>query len=210
MVRQKTMITNALRAHFAEFGVIVPQSAVNVRKIADMLECPDQCPLPEIARITLILLAEQLRSLEMRLQQIENKLRAWHRDSEASRRLATIPGVGLITATAIVATVGDAKQFQSGRQFAAWLGLVPRQNSSGGKQRLGRISKRGDAYLRRLLVHGARSVLRWAKQKPGGQYAWLSCLMQRRPTNIATVALANKNARIAWALLTRKETYQHI
>lgn len=210
MVRQRTMIINALRAHFAEFGVVAAQGAANIRKIVKMLDSVAECPLPEIARMTLGLLVEQLRSLEAGLQRIERELAAWHRNNEASKRLETIPGVGLVTATAIVATVGDAQQFASGRQFAAWLGLVPRQNSSGGKQRLGRISKRGDAYLRRLLVHGARAVLRWAKQKPDGASAWLSDLIARRPVNIATVAYANKTARIAWALLARKETYRRI
>jgi transposase len=203
------MMINALRAHFAEFGVVVAQGAANVRKILTMLHDPDECPLPEIGRTSLILLAGHLTSVEATLRDLERKLLAWHRNNEASRRLETIPGIGPITATAIVATVGEAHQFRSGRQFAAWLGLVPRQNSSGGKQRMGRISKRGDAYLRRLLVHGARSLLRWAKQKPDGRSVWLSDLLVRRPANVAIVALANKTARIVWVLLTRKETYQH-
>jgi len=138
---------------------------------------------------------------------------AWHRANEASRRLATVPGIGVITATALVATVGDAAQFSSGRQLAAWLGLVPNQNSSGGKERLGRISKRGDRYLRRLLVHGARAVLRWSRgeKKAGpkqGRTAWQKSLLARRPTNVVLVAMENKNARIVWAMLSRGEAYR--
>ena len=124
------------------------------------------------------------------------------------RRLATIPGVGVITATALVATIGDGAQFRSGRQLSAWLGLVPRQHSSGGKDRLGRISKRGDGYIRRLLVHGARSVLRWRRAKPGTGPGWTDRLLARRPTNVVLVAMANKTARVAWALLRYERIYR--
>ena len=125
-----------------------------------------------------------------------------------SRRLETIPGVGVITATALVATIGDASQFHSGRQLAAWLGLVPRQHSSGGKERLGRISKRGDGYLRKLLVHGARTVLLWSRRKKETRSPWLEALLARRPTNVVLVAMANKTARVVWALLSRGETFR--
>ena len=138
----------------------------------------------------------------------EVTLLAWHRSNEASRRLATIPGVGVITATALVATIGDDAQFRSGRQLSAWLGLVPRQHSSGGKDRLGRISKRGDGYIRRLLVHGARSVLRWRRAKPGTGPGWTDRLLARRPTNVVLVAMANKTARVAWALLRYERIYR--
>ena len=141
-------------------------------------------------------------------QDLEKKLMAWHRANEASRRLATIPGVGVITATALVATIGDASQFHSGRQLAAWLGLVPRQYSSGGKERLGRISKRGDGYLRKLLVHGARTVLLWSRRKKETRTAWQEALLVRRPTNVVVVAMANKTARVVWALLSRGETFR--
>ena len=140
--------------------------------------------------------------------QLEVTLLAWHRSNEASRRLATIPGVGVITATALVATIGDSAQFRSGRQLSAWLGLVPRQHSSGGKDRLGRISKRGDGYIRRLLVHGARSVLRWRRAKPGTRPGWSDRLLARRPTNVVLVAMANKTARVAWALLRYERIYR--
>ena len=136
-------------------------------------------------------------------------MKAWHRSNEASRRLETIPGVGILTATALVATIGDASQFHSGRQLAAYLGLVPRQYSTGGKVRLGRISKRGDVYLRKLLVHGARSVLRWSRDnKAAGRSAWQQALLARRPTNVVLVAMANKTARVVWAMLTRDEQYR--
>ena len=130
--------------------------------------------------------------------------KAWHRTNEASRRLEAIPGVGVITATALVATIGDASQFHSGRQLAAWLGLVPRQYSSGGKARLGRISKRGDGYLRRLLVHGARADLRWSRHRKERRSVWQESLLARRPTNVVLVAMANKTARVVWAMLRRR------
>ena len=173
-----------------------------------LLADPDEHRVPDLARDVLGLLIEQLAALEARLHRLERKIVAWHRKSTTSRRLATIPGIGPITATAIVATVGDGRQFRSGRQFAAWLGLVPRQKSSGGKHRLGRISRRGDAYLRRLLVHGARSVLRWRRARAATASPWLTGLLARRPANVVTVALANKAARIAWVVLTRQETYR--
>lgn len=132
----------------------------------------------------------------------------WHRSNEASQRLTAIPGVGVITATALVATVGDATQFRSARQFSAWLGLVPHQQSSGGKERLGRISKRGDGYLRRLLVHGARTVLLWSRRRKETRSDWLEALLARRPTNVVLVAMANKTARIVWAMLSRGEVFR--
>ena len=142
------------------------------------------------------------------MKQLEATLLPWHRSNEASRRHATIPGVGVITATALIATIGDGAQFRSGRQLSAWLGLVPRQHSSGGKDRLGRISKRGDGTIRRLLVHGARSVLRWRRAKPAAGSNWTDQLLTRRPTNVVLVAMANKTARVAWALLRYERIYQ--
>ena len=154
LVRQRTMVINALRGHCAEFGLIVAQGASKVEELVAIIEDPGDVRLPPLAREALGSLVEQLRSAQARIKQLEVTLLAWHRSNEASRRLATIPGVGVITATALVATIGDGAQFRSGRQLSAWLGLVPRQHSSGGKDRLGRISKRGDGYIRRLLVHG--------------------------------------------------------
>ncbi len=202
------MLINALRGHCAEFGIVVAQGAPKVEELIAIIEDADDKRLPSVAREALGALVEQLRSAQGRIKALEARLTAWHRSSAASRRLAAIPGVGVITATALVATIGDASQFRSGRQLSAWLGLVPRQNSSGGKQRLGRISKHGDGYIRRLLVHGARTVLRWRRAKPGTGSGWTDRLLARRPTNVVLVAMANKTARVAWALLRHERIYQ--
>ncbi len=210
LVRQRTMVINALRGHCAEFGIVVAQGAPKVEELIAIIEDADDPRLPSVAREALGALVAQLRSAQGRIKALETRLTAWHRSSEASRRLATIPGVGVITATALVATIGDASQFRSGRQLSAWLGLVPRQHSSGGKERLGRISKHGDGYLRRLLVHGARTVLRWRRAKPGTRPGWTDRLLARRPTNVVLVAMANKTARVAWALLRHERIYQPV
>lgn len=213
LVRQRTMIINALRGHCSEFGIVTSKGACNVNRLIRIIEdCSDE-RIPDAARTTLLLLVDQMRAVHDRITVLEKKLKVWHRGNEASQRLADIPGVGVITATALVATIGDGSQFRSGRQLSAWLGLVPRQNSSGGKDRLGRISKRGDGYLRRLLVHGARAVLRWSRgeKKPGpkqGRTAWQQALLARRPTNVVLVAMANKTARMVWAMLSRNEPYR--
>ena len=198
LVRQRTMVINALRGHCAEFGIVVAQGAPKVEELIAIIEDTDDMRLPSLAREALGALIEQLRSAQGRIKALETRLTAWHRCNEASRRIAAIPGVGVITATALVATIGDAAQFRSGRQLSAWLGLVPRQHSSGGKERLGRISKHGDGYIRRLLVHGARTVLRWRRAKPGAGSGWTERLLARRPTNVVLVAMANKTARVAW------------
>jgi transposase len=182
------------------------------RLIRIIEDCSDE-RIPDVARTTLLLLVDQMRAVHDRITVLEKKLKVWHRGNEASQRLADIPGVGVITATALVATIDDASQFRSARQLSAWLGLVPRQSSSGGKDRLGRISKRGDGYLRRLLVHGARAVLRWSRseKKAGpkqGRTAWQQALLARRPTNVVLVAMANKTARMVWAMLSRNEPYR--
>jgi transposase len=153
LVRQRTMLINALRGHCGELGIVVAQGASKVTALIEMIEDPEDERFPVLAREALGSLIDQLRMAQTQILGLEKKLKVWHRANEASRRLETIPGVGVITATALIATIGDASQFHSGRQLAAWLGLVPRQYSSGGKERLGRISKRGDGYLRRLLVH---------------------------------------------------------
>jgi transposase len=208
LVRQRTMLINALRGHCGEFGIVVAQGASKVAELIGMIEDPKDERLPALARDALGSLVGQLRMTQMQILGLEKKLVAWHRASEASCRLATIPGVGVITATALVATIGDASQFHSGRQLAAWLGLVPRQHSSGGKERLGGISKRGDGYLRKLLVHGARTVLLWSRRKKEGRSAWQEALLARRPTNVVLVAMANKTARVVWVLLSRGETFR--
>ncbi len=208
LVRQRTMLINALRGHCGEFGVVVAQGASKVAELIAMIDDRQDERLPALAREALGSLVGQLQMVQAQIVGLEKKLMAWHRANEASRRLATIPGVGVITATALVATIGDASQFHSGRQLAAWLGLVPRQHSSGGKDRLGRISKRGDGYLRKLLVHGARTVLLWSRRKKETRTAWLEALLARRPTNVVVVAMANKTARVVWALLSRGETFR--
>ncbi len=208
LVRQKTMLLNALRGHCAEFGIVVAQGAFRVSELVAIIADDKDIRLPDVAHEALGFLVAQLHSAKEQIAMLEKKLKAWHRSNEASRRLETIPGVGVITATALVATIGDAHQFKSGRELAAWLGLVPRQNSSGNKQRLGRISKRGDKYLRKLLVHGARTVLRWRVAKKETRTIWLEGMLNRRPTNVVLVAMANKTARVVWALLNKNETWQ--
>jgi transposase len=209
LVRQRTMMANALRGHMAEFGIIAPQGLKAVRELGGLLEDQQTC-IPNAARATLRILICQMADLETSLREIEKRLVAWHRADETSRRLATIPGVGPITASAISATVGDAKQFKSGREFAAWLGLVPRQKASGMKNVLSGISKRGDKYIRRLLISGAIAIVRYSRAKPTPERVWINTLLERRPAKVAAVALANKNARIAWALMTKKQSYQFV
>jgi len=208
LVRQRTMLINALRGHCGEFGIVVAQGASKVTALIEMIEYPEDERFPALARVALGPLVEQLRMAQIQILDLEKKLMAWHRTNEASRRLEAIPGVGVITATALVATIGDESQFHSGRQLAAWLGLVPRQHSSGGKERLGRISKRGDGYIRRLLVHGARADLRWSKHRKERRSIWQESLLARRPTNVVLVAMANKTARVVWAMLSRGEPFR--
>ena len=209
LMRQRTMILNAIRAHLAEFGTITAQGPRKVVDLVRRLSDPDDgLDLPALARSALLSLAAQLESLAEEIGKIERQLMAWHRQNQASQRLETIPGVGIITATAIAASVPDPSVFKSGRQFAAWLGLVPRQNSSGGKERLGRVSKMGNGYLRRLLVVGATSVTRRAATTDTRTGAWVRSLLERKPTRLVTVAIANKTARTAWALLTKGESYR--
>ena len=208
LVRQRTMLINALRGHCGEFGIVVGQGAPKVAALIERIEDPDDTQIPVLARAALGSLVEQLRNVQAEILGLEKKLKAWHRNNEASRRLEAIPGVGVITATALVATIGDASQFRSGRQLAAYLGLVPRQHSSGGKERLGRISKRGDGYIRRLLVHGARADLRWSRRRKHERSQWQESLLARRPTNVVLVAMANKTARVVWAMLSRGEAFK--
>jgi transposase len=204
LVAQKTQLINALRAHLAEFGIVGPQGAGKVSQLTAVVADLEDSRVPALARSALQGLVDQLRDTERRVEDLDARLAERAREDEVCQRLTTIPGIGPITATALTATVGDATVFESGRHLAAWLGLVPRQNSSGGRERLGGISKAGDGYLRRLLVHGARAVMRWhGKTSP-----WLAGLLKRRPFNVAVVALANKLARIAWAVMVRGEDYR--
>jgi transposase len=205
LVRQRTMLANALRGHMAEFGIVAPQGISRVADLVALLLGEDDTALPPLARQALRGLAAELEALGKRVEEVEAAILAWHKEHEASRRLAAVPGIGPITASAIVATVGDASSFGSARHFAAWIGLVPKQNSTGGKPRQGGISKAGDRYLRRLLVLGAAAVIRHARAK--ASKGWLGRLLERRPTMVAAVAQANKTARIAWALLARGGRY---
>ncbi|ANY82111.1 transposase (plasmid) [Microvirga ossetica] len=209
LIRQRTMLVNALRGHLAEFGIIVAQGINRVRELIKLMtDDSADAVLPPLARRALAPLVDQLLDLQPRIRALEAELLAWHRQSQESRRLETIPGVGFITATALAATVPDPSHFRSGREFAAWLGLTPRPNSSGGKERLGRISKMGDGYLRTLLVVGATAVIRYARTKTAADTAWINSLLARKPARLASVALANKTARIAWAVLAKGEVYR--
>ena len=208
LMRQRTMILNAIRAHFAEFGIITAQGPRKVIDLVSRLRDDDSLGLPDVVRSALLALAAQLDSLAAEVRNIERRLMAWHRQSVASQRLETIPGVGILTATALAASVPDPSVFKSGRQFAAYLGLVPRQNSSGGKDRLGHISKMGNGYLRKLLVVGATSVTRRAPTTDTRTGVWVRSLLKCKPIRVVTVAIANKAARIAWALLTKEEAYK--
>jgi transposase len=207
LVRQRTAQVSALRAHLAEYGIVAPKGRAHVRDLVAVLDS-EAGLLPELACQTLLLIARMIAVLSEQIRKIEIELLAWHRTSAVSQRLETIPGVGFITATALAATVTDARAFRSGRQFAAWLGLAPRQNSSGGKDRLGGISKMGDRYLRHLLVVGATAVVRYTRRKATAISIWANRLLERKPARLVTVAVANKMARIAWAVMAREETYR--
>jgi transposase len=207
LMRQRTQSINALRAHLAELGIVAAQGDKGVKELLSIVADEKDARLPIDARASVIVLAAQLQAVQTLIGSIEKRIKTQHRSNEASKRLETIPGIGVIGASAIAATVADPTVFRSGRDFAAWIGLVPRQDSTGGKQKLGPISKQGDRYLRRILVVGAHSVLRRAKQNPE-KYLWLTQLLARRPFKVVAVALANKMARMAWALLAHGATYR--
>ena len=204
-VRQRTMLATALRAHLAEFGIVAPQGIHRVEKLAAEVRDP---AVPPLAQEALSLLVDELASIGRRLDTIEERLVALHRADQLSRRLASIPGVGPITAMAIASTVPDPSVFRSGREFAAWLGLTPKSHSSGGKDKLGRISKRGDRYIRHLLYVGAGNAIRFSKARAATGEAWIRGLQERRPPKVVIIALANKMARIAWALMIRGESFR--
>jgi transposase len=205
LVRQRTALINALRGHMGELGITAPQGAQNMAVLIETLRAAGE-EVPELARSALSVLVDQFGLLEIGIKKAEAGIMAWHRGNEASRRLATIPGIGPITASAIAATVPDARLFSSGRQFAAWLGLTPQPRSSGGKERLGRISRQGNAYIRRLLVTGMTAVLRYTRVN-STRNPWVAALLERKPARLVTVALANKTARVAWAMMARNESY---
>ena len=206
LVRQRTGLVNALRAHLAEFGIVAPQGLRNVGQLIAIVRDERDTRLPAIGRAVLTVVATQIEQLDAAVTELERQLMAFHKSNPVSQRLASIPGIGPIIATAIATTVTEPGQFRSGREFAAWLGLVPRQNSTGGKTRLGGISKRGNRYLRRLLINGASANL--LRSKATNANPWVIGLRRRRPSLVVAVALANKTARIAWAVMQRQKTYQ--
>ena len=207
LVKSRTAICNQIRGLLTEFGVVLPVGAHQLQSRVPALLEDGENDLPDLLRQIIQRLYDHLKHLTQEIEQCEAMITAWHRQNDASLRLAAIPGVGVLTATAIVATVGDARQYRNGRQFAAALGLVPKQHSSGNKQRLQGISKRGDGYLRQLLIHGARTVWRFRQKAPDFEQTWLGRLAKRRPTNVALVALANKRARTIWAMLYHGRFY---
>ncbi len=207
-VRQRTMLINAMRAHLAEFGIVAGVGRNGVDKLLRLIEKGDDDRVPAEARACLMDLRDQLEAIKLKILECNHRIHAWYQSSELSRRLDDIPGVGPIIATALVASIPDPHAFRSGRDLSAWIGLVPKQSSTGGKERLGHISKAGNRYLRSLLMIGAYSLIRRAKQAGSTPRPWLAALMARRPTKVAAIALANKIARIAWAMMVRGTRYQ--
>jgi transposase len=207
-IRQQTSVINAIRAHLAEFGIVAPVGRHGVEELLNVVTDPNDKRVPDIARACLSALGAQLRRMKEQILEFDRLIRAWHRSNEMSMRLEEAPGVGPVLATALVAAVADPKSFRSGRNFSAWIGMVPKQHSTGGKNRLGNISKQGDRYLRGLFVAGALSVIRYAKIHGTKHRPWLTALLARRPTKVAAIALANKIARMVWAMMARGERYK--
>jgi transposase len=206
LVKLRTAQVNQARCLLAEYGLVLPRGIQHLRRLPALLDEAEDA-LPSTFCQLMLQQFESIRALDRRIAELESDIRRWHRAHASSVRLADIPGVGPLTASALVATIGDAGTFDNGRQLAAWIGLVPRQHSSGGKPRLLGIGKRGDVYLRGLLVHGARAVVAASQRRLGGPSRWLDRLLQRRHVNVAIVAQANKTARIVWALLKHGDTY---
>lgn len=207
-IRQQTAVINSIRAHLAEFGIVAPVGRNGVEELLGVVADPSDKRVPEVARACLAALGAQLRVLKAQILEFDRMINAWHRSSETSKRLDEIPGVGPALATALIASIADPRTFRSGRDFSAWIGLVPRQRSSGGKNKLGSISKQGDRYLRSLFTAGALAVIRYAKIHGTKHRPWLSALLARRPTKVAAIALANKIARMAWAMMAKGERYK--
>jgi transposase len=207
-VKARTAQANQIRGLLAEFGLVIPQGICHVAKRVPGLIEDASNELPGSFRRLVQRLLEQLKELDRQIHEIENQIVAWHRENNDSRKLAKMPGIGPITASAMVASIGDPKSFDNGRQVAAWIGLVPRQSSTGGKTVLLGMSKRGDSYLRTLLIQGARSMINAARRRKGALDGWLGGLLKRRNANVAAVALANKNARIVWALLAHERDFR--
>jgi transposase len=206
-VKARTAQANQIRGMLVEYGITLPQGICHVVQRLPGILANQEAELPATFLQLLQRLGEHLRELDRQVVELEQQIQRWHRENEASRKLADIPGIGPITASALIASIGDVRAFKNGRQLAAWLGLVPRQHSSGGKPTLLGISKRGDSYLRMLLIHGARAVLRVAERKANHAGSWLAKLMARRHHNVAAVALPNKNIRVIWALLAHDRKF---
>ena len=207
-IRQRTTLINAIRAHLAEYGIVAGIGRNGIEALLKLIAEGEDHRLPPIARECLMALAAQLELVRKQILEADRRVLAWHRSSALSRRLEAIPGVGPLIATALEVSIPDPHAFRSGRDLSAWIGLVPKQNSTGGKERLGSISKAGNRYLRKLLVVGALSVIKRAKQQGYSRYPWLVRLMERRSVKVAAVALANKIARTAWAMMARNESYR--
>ena len=207
LVRQRTQLINNLRGLVAEFGIFIPRGLARVIGFAEDITLGEVLNLPDIANEVIHNLCEQLMALHKRVRWYEDCVKQVAKEDASVRLLRTIPGVGAVTASAIIASIGDGHQFRNGREFAAWLGLTPVNKSSGGKEKLGRITKMGDQYLRSLLVVGMTSLVRQARSHPERASKWLTSLLERKAARVATVAMANKTARIVWAVLTRNEPY---
>ena len=208
LVAQRVQTSNALRAHMAEFGIVFPLGNAGLAQAMATIKDEGSSDLPAFAVSILRALVDQIERIKKEITQFDKLMREWHRANPDSRRLTTIPGIGVITATALVAAIGNGKQFKSAREFAAWVGLVPNQNSSGGKERLGRISKKGNPYLRTLLVVGATAMLQGRSRDKAAGGDWFRALLLRKSPRVATVALANKMARVAWAILIKGEVFR--
>jgi transposase len=207
LIRQRTQLINAMRAHLAELGLVAQKGREGLQQLMRTVADAGDERLPSDAGFACQAIVAQLQAVQMQIAGLDQRIHQAHRANPASKRLETIPGFGVIVSTAVVATITDPKAFKTGREFAAWIGLVPRQNSTGGKERLGSISKQGDRYLRRLLIVGALAVIKSARTRPD-KHPWVMKLLSRRPAKVVAVALANKMARIAWAILAKGETYR--
>lgn len=207
LTRQRIQLSNAIRGHMSEFGLVAPIGRNGLEMLITIIADAGDCRVPKEARSCLLMLIAQLRLVNEQILESDRCIIASARSTDVGKRLMGIPGVGPVLASALVAAIADPKSFRSGRNLAAWIGLVPRQNSSGGKERLGGITKQGDRYLRQLLVVGAVAVIRYAVRN-GARRPWLVQLLARRTPKVAAVALANKNARMAWAIMTSGERYR--